>query len=176
MVGVSAFRSVSSMKTQYRIVFTLLGLACLAFPALAPAQKAAGFLNKSEATKLFPRQLLEYKLKDVKIKPKADDWQEYSATYKTTKTSPKELKLVINDSELKDFPRWGEQRDKATGKTQGFPSKLEKGADKHTVMVFVGDRFRVDFKSTTISPEKLQAMAEKFAFKAVAALDPTAGN
>ena len=165
------------MKNQMRIFSLFLAAAFLSAPAFSIAQeRAIGFLDQSEAAKLFPKQLLEYKLKDVKIKEKSDEWQEYSSTYKTSKKSPKELKLVINDALLKGAAHWQDQREEATGKTQGYPSKLEKGEDKHTVMVFVGDRFRVDFKSTTISPEKLQAMSEKFDFKPVAALAPAAGK
>ena len=148
------------MPNIIRTFALILAFPLLAVPALAQ-EREIGFLGKAEAAKLVPKQLLEYKLVGFKIKKKSDEWQEYSATYKTKKGSPKELKLVINDALLKGRAHWETQLAEAKKKTQGHPSKLNKSAEKNTVMVFVGNRFRVDFKSTSISPEKLQAMKPK---------------
>ena len=161
----------SLMPNIIRTFALILAFPLLAVPALAQ-EREIGFLGKAEAAKLVPKQLLEYKLVGFKIKKKSDEWQEYSATYKTKKGSPKELKLVINDALLKGRAHWETQLAEAKKKTQGHPSKLNKSAEKNTVMVFVGNRFRVDFKSTSISPEKLQAMADTFNFKPVEALAP----
>ena len=163
------------MKTYRIAVAALLSFILLAGYSAAQ-EREIGFLNKDQATKLFPTKLLEYKFKGVKIKNKSDDWKEYSSTYKTGGGGDKELKLVINDGLLEGSSHWKDQREGSTEKTKGFPSKLHKSDAKSTVMVFVGERFRVDFKSTSISPDKLKAMAAAFDFGPVAALAPSAAR
>jgi hypothetical protein len=160
----------------YRIAVTALFTLFLLAGHSAAQEREIAFLNKDQAGKLFPAKLLEYKFKGVKIKDKSDDWKEYSSTYKTGGGGDKELKLVINDGLLKGSSHWKEQRDGSTEKSKGYPSKLHKTDAKSTVMVFVGERFRVDFKSTSISPGKLKAMAAAFDFGPIAALAPPASE
>lgn len=128
---------------------------------------AAKHLSKSEATKLFPGKVLDYKFKDLKIKKKSETRVEYSATYKTTKKGKKELKLVITDVLPVGDPSWFEQIVPSEEDTGGYPSKMHKDKDKHTLMVLVGKRFRVDFKSRQISPEKLIQMSKTFDFSPI---------
>ncbi len=151
------------MKTIYACGI-ILGAMLLAFSSTAVAQEPA-HLSKSAAQKLFPKELVGYKLKDVKVKDKSAEWKEYSATYKTSKKGEKELKVVINDVLPDGDPKWKLDIPATEAGVQDFPAKEVKDEDKFTVMVLVGDRFRVDFKSREISPEKLKAMAEAFNFK-----------
>ena len=113
--------------------------------AFSHAQEAI-HLSKSEAGKLFPKELVGYKLKDLKIKKKSEIWAEYSATYKTSKKGEKELKLVINDVFPVGDPEWKDQFAGSKDVIANFPAKEVAGDDKHTVMVRVGERFRVDFQ------------------------------
>ena len=127
-------------------------------------------LSKTDAEKLFPKELVGYKLHGFKIKDKSAVWKEYSATYKTSKKGDKELKVVINDVIPAGDPQWKTQVPSVEAGIQTYPAKEVKDDDKFTVMVLVGKRFRVDFKSREISPEKVKAMAEAFDFKPAAAV------
>ena len=147
------------------LLAVLLSSVILAGSGLA---KEPVHLSKTAAEKLFPKELVGYKLKDLKIKDKSDAWKEYSATYKTSKKSDKELKLVINDVLPAGDPKWQEQVLPGEDLIGEYPAKAVKDEDKHTVMVLVGKRFRIDFKSRQISPEKLRTMAEAFDYKPAA--------
>ena len=153
------------------LIVSVCCLTVFLLSAVTPslAQEAV-HLSKSEAGKFFPKELVGYKLKDLKIKKKSETWAEYSATYKTSKKGDKELKLVINDVFPIGAPEWKDQFSGSKDSISSFPAKEVAGDDKHTVMVLVGERFRVDFKSRQISPEKLRTMAEAFNFDPVASV------
>jgi len=148
-------------------LFALSALLC--GTGFISAQEATHFSEK-EAGKLFPKELAGYKLKNLKLKKKSDSWVEYSATYKTSKKGEKELKLVINDVFPAGKLEWQDEFAEITELISGHKVKEVKDDDKYTVMVLVGDRFRVDFKSRKISPEKLQEMAKAFDFSPVASI------
>jgi hypothetical protein len=119
---------------------------------------------------LFPAELVDYKFDSVKVKDKSEAWKEYSATYKTGKKTGKELKVVINDVLPAGDPKWKSDIPSIEKTLGEFASKTVKDEDKVTVMVLVGKRFRIDFKSRQISAEKLEKMAEAFDYRAALAV------
>ncbi len=149
---------------------TVFALSALFLGGTFLAAQEATHFSEKEASKFFPKELVGYKLKDLKLKKKSDSWVEYSSTYKTSKKGAKELKLVINDVFPTGKAEWQDEFAEVTDKISDHKVKEVKADDKHTVMVLVGDRFRVDFKSRQISPEKLRAMAEAYDYKAIAAV------
>lgn len=134
---------------------------------LAPAQQT--FLSKTRATKLFPRNLAGYQLKDVKVKSKSTVWKEYSATFKPSKKG-KELKIVVNDVLPDGTNEWATQFKSAEDLISGYPVREVRDGNKSSVLVLVNERTRVDFKSREVSPEKIRAMAEAFNFEPVRAI------
>jgi len=112
----------------------------------------------------FPQSLGQWKLAGVKTKTK--DWgKAYSSTYKRDKH---ELKVVINDAPPSGVPAWDAF---FTGEKLGDrPMALDLKADKITLMVRVGERFRVDFKSRNPEEAGLEELAKQFDFSKVEAL------
>jgi len=104
------------------------------------------------------------------LKTKKHAWGEaYSASYKSPDKD--KLKVVINDAPPKGREAWIPFF--AAGDTyKGRPMALDKKPGKLTMMIRVGDRFRVDFKTRTADHIALRAAADSFDFEAVARLAP----
>ena len=104
------------------------------------------------------------------LKTKTHDWgHAYSASYKSPEKD--KLKLVINDAPPKGREAWLPFF--ADGKLfKGKPMALDQKPGKLTMMVRVGDRYRVDFKTRTGDHVQLQAVAGDFDFSAVRRLAP----
>lgn len=127
-----------------------------------PAKAEAKHLEESAAKPFFEAEYAGYKMDgDMKIKPKDDKWHEIKATYKG---DGGEIKLTINDWPPAGNPEWKTKLEPANKKTAGYMSMMEQKDDKHTLMVLVGERFRVDFKTRDAKPEELERMAEAFDF------------
>ncbi len=111
---------------------------------------------------MFPDPLAGYTRKSHKTKPK--DWgHAHSATYIRKKD---ELKIVVNDAPPTGRDEWAVFFQ--DGKTyKGFPVAVEKKPGKLTLMVRVDERFRVDFKTRTMTEDLLRKAAEDFDFRAV---------
>ena len=165
------------MLHRLTTVFLLFGLAhiCTACnkpksdnPAPSTAQKTLddnyGAASKKaiSVSSMFPESLNGYTRKFHKTKKK--DWgNAHSATYKK---GDDELKVVVNDAPPEGRKEW------ATffkdGKTyKDYPVALDAKPGKITLMVRVGKRFRVDFKTRTMTEDTLRNAADGFDFKAV---------
>lgn len=121
-------------------------------------------LTEDVAKGLFPEKLGGYKLKSFKIVEKDDKWHEIKTNYKGKSGT---LKVVINDYPPKGNPEWEKLIAPAKQETAGFMSMMHKKDDKHTLMVIVEKRYRVDFKSSDLKPEEIEKVAKDFDFKKV---------
>ena len=133
-------------------------------PVSTTAQSATTEKSKGpNARASFPNQLGDYAFDGLKTK--SHDWgQAYSASYKSA--SKDKLKVVINDAPPKGREAWIPFF-AAGDMFQGLPMALDKKPGKLTMMVRVGDRFRVDFKTRTGDHLRLRAVAKDFNFEAV---------
>lgn len=132
------------------------------------AKASKKHLDIKQVTPLFPSTLITYAFDSVKKKTKSADWIELSATYKL---GDRKLKVVINDYLPNGNPEWKTLFDSLPEQsTNGYQAAFHQKKDKSTWMVLVGDRFRVDFKSTTDNQESLQRMASAFDYKALVAM------
>jgi len=116
----------------------------------------------------FPDKLGRYLFDGLKTK--THDWgHAYSASYKSPEKD--KLKVVINDAPPKGREAWLPFF--AEGKEfKGKPMALDQKPGKLTMMVRVGERYRVDFKTRTGDHMQLRAMAGDFDFSAVKRLSP----
>lgn len=125
---------------------------------------AMAHLSEDVAKGLFPEKLGDYKLDSFKIVEKDDKWHEIKTNYKGKSGT---LKVIINDYPPKGNPEWEKLIAPAKKETQGFMSMMHAKGDKHTLMVIVEKRYRVDFKSEDLKPEEIEKIAEKFDLKKV---------
>ena len=116
-----------------------------------------------DAKRAFPETLGDYEFKGWKTKK--HDWgTSYSATYKSS--TKDKLKVIINDAPPAGREAWLPFF--ATGKTfRNKPMALDAKPGKLTMMVRVGTRFRVDFKTRTGHAAQLRAAADRFDFAKV---------
>jgi hypothetical protein len=132
--------------------------------------KTAGATTPGATTpdSAFPKKLGEYKRKGLKTKKKA--WgTAHSATYSN---SGDELKVVVNDAPPEGREAWAAFF-KDGKQFKGKPMAIDAKPGKVTMMVRVGKRFRVDFKTRTKSEEELRKAAQDFDFGAVRKLAGT---
>ena len=125
-------------------------------------------LSINQVTPLFTSTLLEYQFDSVKKKTKSTDWVELSATYKN---AGNKLKVVINDYLPNGNPQWKTLfADLEQQSTNGYQAAFNEKNNKSTWMVLVGQRFRVDFKSSTEDQQRLMKLAEQFDYKTLEAM------
>ena len=137
-----------------------------ASPSPATASPAAA--PKADARTAFPNQIGRYAFDGWKTKK--HDWgHAYSASYKSPEKD--KLKVVINDAPPKGREAWLPFF-AAGNQFKGKPMALDQKPGKLTMMVRVGDRFRVDFKTRSGDHVLLRAVAEDFDFGAVKRLAP----
>ena len=133
-------------------------------PSIVVQDNAPGtpMLSKSQIMELFPKKLGEYKFDSFKTKP-GPVGVEYSANYKHKKTKEK-LKVVVNDVPPKGSPDWDRFFKGTTSEVNGNPSAIDGKPGKMTLMVRVGKRFRVDFKSKSPQGAPLEKIANDFKY------------
>ena len=153
----------SDSKTESKPVSTTT-------PAAVSTSSTAGTPSAViiDAKRAFPQTLGDYKFKGWKTKK--HDWGvSYSATYESS--SEDTLKVIINDAPPAGREAWLPFF--ATGKTfKDKPMALDAKPGKLTMMVRVGARFRVDFKTRTGHAAQLRAAADRFDFAKVRQLAP----
>ena len=136
-------------------------------PGKRSASSRESHLGQSQIRPLFSAMLGGYKLAGTKVAVKSPEWAEYKGTYQS---GSKEIKVVINDWIPEGKPDWDTKVPADGEKTQGFPSAFEEKSDKRTLMVRVGKRYRVDFKSTNMTAVEIRKVAGFFLFTKVQAL------
>ena len=132
--------------------------------SIQSAATASGHLSRAQAKRLFPATLSGFAQSSFKIKEKSDEWQEYKGEYLRGQTV---LKLVINDWLPKGNPEWEELMAEGSESVGGYRGLLKAKGNKVTLMVQVAERFRVDFKSRTMSGDQLREVAKAFDFSKV---------
>ena len=120
----------------------------------------AAHLKRAQAKGLFPSVLGSFAQGEFKVQPEDEQCVLYKSDYLR---GQKSVKVVVNDC-LPADPEWDDLMQDGDGDLAGFPSALSKDGKTVTLMVRVGDRFRVDFKTKTLGTEALKEAAEGFSW------------
>ena len=131
----------------------------------ATAANGAGHLARHQAKRLFPKTLGTFAMSAFKIKPKSDAWVEYKGDYVR---GTQLLKLVINDYPPNGNPAWAAKLAAGNDEVAGHTALLEAKSTKVTLMVGIKGRYRVDFKSRTMTGSQIKEVASQFDFERLA--------
>ncbi len=133
-------------------------------PRKSKTKKKNKHLTLSKVEPLFLKDLSGFALDGVKQKEKDRTWVEFSATYQDEEKN--KIKVVVNDVPPRGSKDWKPLfKDFGVDDIKGNEAAFEEKGDKITLMVRVGKRFRVDFKSRDVKRKKLEKMAKNFNFQ-----------
>lgn len=120
----------------------------------------------------LPSKIGAYTQKDMKVKSNVPNFEEFSATYEG---GGKELKVVVNDfvdlggSAFRPHA-WRKEIEASGLRIGGYPAFTETKEDKHTTMILLSDRIRLDVKSRVETAAAVEALAKGIDLTALAAL------
>ena len=142
------------------ILFGVLGLSMgLGCGSKGGSDGPAAHLNRAQAKALFPSVLGSFAQGGFKVQPGDAECVQYKSDYLR---GQKSVKVVVNDCLPKGDPAWDDLMSEGDSEIAGMPSAVEKDGRTTTVMIRVGRRFRVDFKSRDMDEAALQDAAETF--------------
>lgn len=135
-------------------------------------------LAEKDVLAALPKGVGDFKRTDFKVKRNVKNFTEFSATFVA---DGQELKVVLNDFVNREGsayqPRlWGDAIRASGVEIGGHPALSETRKDKHTVMIQLSDRLRLDVKSRDIAADALEKLARGIDLAALAVLAQQVGN
>ena len=118
-------------------------------------------LNRAQAKGVFPSVLGSFAQGGFKIEEPAAGCAQYKSDYLR---GQKSVKVVINDCLPDGDSDWDELTFDDESEVGGFPTALAEDGQLKTLMVRVGSRFRVDFKSRNLGEDALVEVAQTYSW------------
>lgn len=122
-------------------------------------QASDAHLNRAQAKGVFPSVLGSFAQGGFKVEEPDAGCAQYKSDYLR---GQKSVKVVIHDCLPDGSSDWDELTFDDQLEGEGFPTTLAKDGQSKTLMVRVGTRFRVDFKSRNLGEDALLEVAQSY--------------